>query len=671
MMLTCHTAKAVDGWPANYGGVMLQAFYWDSYNDSKWTNLTANAQNIAQCFDLLWIPQSGNTGGKSMGYDALYWFPGGSHYSSSFGSEAQLRTMIQTFKGLNVKTIGDVVINHRKSSSGWFGFPSETYNNITYSMSSKDVCKNDDGGKAKTEADKIGVQLGANDTGEDWDGMRDLDHTATNVQNTVKAYLKMLLNDLGYAGFRYDMVKGYSGGYTSMYNHDSNPEFSVGEYWDGTGKIREWIDATKWDDMPQSGAFDFQFKYVVGNALNNGNWGGLMGNNGDNWGVVNWPLISNMYASGGYRRWAITFVENHDTEVRPDGSSNGPLKKDTLAANAFMLAMPGTPCVFYKHWLAYKSQITHMSQMRKMAGIHNMSTYSVLKTEQSVCAVEVQGTKAKLVCVVGYGDYTPDLNQYALVASGYHYKYYLEKNFNTVAISLPSGTYTGTTKATLTSLSSDGSYKIVYTLDGNAPTATSNQINSGSSITLPVGEVTLKAGLLKNGSVTGVVTRTYTVKEAAPWAPPSFCTRAAGEMCAFFEAPASWGNVSCWCWDKTYNYTGNTWPGVACTNVGSVSGKKVWKWSFKESDKKSQVSNNSGIIFSDGTEQTADLPFTNGGYYDGSGALLGVVPDPTGINEVSSTPRQSQGIYYNLAGQKVDKNYKGIVIINGKKVVRR
>ena len=22
------------GWPANYGGVMLQGFYWDSYDDS-------------------------------------------------------------------------------------------------------------------------------------------------------------------------------------------------------------------------------------------------------------------------------------------------------------------------------------------------------------------------------------------------------------------------------------------------------------------------------------------------------------------------------------------------------------------------------------------------------------------------------------------------------------
>lgn len=37
--------------------------------------------------------------------------------------------------------------------------------------------------------------------------MRDLDHSSENVQTIVKAYLDMLLNDFGYAGFRYDMVK--------------------------------------------------------------------------------------------------------------------------------------------------------------------------------------------------------------------------------------------------------------------------------------------------------------------------------------------------------------------------------------------------------------------------------------------------------------------------------
>ena len=34
------------GWPANYDGVMLQGFYWDSYADTKWTNLESQADEV-------------------------------------------------------------------------------------------------------------------------------------------------------------------------------------------------------------------------------------------------------------------------------------------------------------------------------------------------------------------------------------------------------------------------------------------------------------------------------------------------------------------------------------------------------------------------------------------------------------------------------------------------
>ena len=158
---------------------------------------------------LVWLPQSANCGGTSMGYDDLYWFPG--HYNSSFGTEAQLRSLISTFKAKGIGTIADVVINHRKNVSSWVDFPKETYKGVTYEMKSTDICANDDGGKTKTWASQNGYSLSTNnDTGEGWDGMRDLDHKSENVQTIVKAYLDFLLNDLGYTGFRYDMVKGYT-----------------------------------------------------------------------------------------------------------------------------------------------------------------------------------------------------------------------------------------------------------------------------------------------------------------------------------------------------------------------------------------------------------------------------------------------------------------------------
>ena len=35
------------GWPADYEGVMLQGFYWDSYRASKWQKLEAQADDLA------------------------------------------------------------------------------------------------------------------------------------------------------------------------------------------------------------------------------------------------------------------------------------------------------------------------------------------------------------------------------------------------------------------------------------------------------------------------------------------------------------------------------------------------------------------------------------------------------------------------------------------------
>ena len=298
-------AAMAQGWPKDYPGVMLQGFFWDSYNDTQWTRLEKQANDFAGTFDLVWIPQSGNCGGTSMGYDDLWWF---NNYESSFGSEAQLRSMINTFKAKGIGTIADVVINHRKNISNWVDFPRETYNGEVYEMTSTDICANDDGGDTKTWATQNGYSLSSNnDTGEGWGGMRDLDHKSENVQRIVKAYLNMLLQDFGYAGFRYDMVKGYAPAYTKMYNEYSNPTFSVGECWDSSNTIRNWIDGTD----KTSAAFDFQFRYTVRNAANNGDWNKLGQQN-----EGNWPLVSKNYEDGSYFQYAVTFVENHDTEKR-------------------------------------------------------------------------------------------------------------------------------------------------------------------------------------------------------------------------------------------------------------------------------------------------------------------------------------------------------------------
>ncbi len=574
------------GWPSQYKGVMLQGFYWDSYDATKWTNLQDQAKELGQYFDLVWLPQSANCGGQSMGYDDLYWF---ADYNSSFGSEAELRSLIKAFKDNGIGTIADVVINHRKNKSNWVDFPKETYNGVTYELTSTDICSDDDGGATKQWADQNGYSLSPNkDTGEGWSGMRDLDHKSENVQTSVKAYLKMLLEDLGYTGFRYDMVKGYSGSYTKLYNDYAQPTYSVGECWDGTNTIRNWIDATE----KTSAAFDFQFRYTVRNAINRNDWTQLGKQN-----EGNWPLVSSSYQNGEYRRWAVTFVENHDTERRSNAAQD-PIVRDTLAANAYLLAMPGTPCVFLTHWMACKKDIKMMINARKAAGIHNESNYANHTNSTGYYGVRVTGDKAQLLAVVGnnVANYTPN-EQWQAIIKGYHYAYYLNRQAETAWIDLPSGQYDGAQTATLTAVSQQEGAKMVYTTDGSTPTAQSAQATTGTTVNIPVGTTVLKVALLTGATVGEVVTREYTVTSFEPH-----------DITAYVNTDeVGWTSVNFWTWggDGTHTPANSSWPGDKVTATVQKDGRNWYVKTYRMNSANDCVN----FVFStnSGSPQTVDV----------------------------------------------------------------
>lgn len=373
------------GWPANYEGVMLQGFYWDSYTDTKWTNLESKADEYSKYFKLIWIPNSGRCapdGNKNMGYMPQYWF---TNHNSSFGTETQLRHMINTYKEKGVGFIADVVINHRNGVTNWADFPTEQWNGQTWHIGPEGICCNDELANASGQV----KPTGAYDTGDNFDGCRDLDHTNANVQNNCKNYCKFLLEDLGYAGFRYDMVKGYGGQYNKIYNQYSRPTYSVGEYWDASyDAVAGWIDATG----KESAAFDFPCKYAINSAFSKNDMTQLV------WkanGVTDQPAGMIHF---GYSQLAVTFVDNHDTYR--DGSKFTD-DAHVPAANAFILMSPGTPCVFLPHYQQHKAAIQALINIRNAAGIHNNSVVNVLKSTSNCYMAEVTGSKGKAVVKIG------------------------------------------------------------------------------------------------------------------------------------------------------------------------------------------------------------------------------------------------------------------------------
>ena len=375
------TGASAVGWPADYQGVMLQGFYWDSYQDSKWTNLESQADELSQYFKLIWIPNSGSCGsGNNMGYMPQYWF---TNHNSSFGTEAQLLSMIQTYKAKGTGFIADVVINHRNGVTNWADFPKEEWNGQTWYIGPDGICCNDELANASGQVKPTGNY----DTGENFDGCRDLDHTNANVQNNCKNYCKALLEKYGYTGFRYDMVKGYGGQYNKIYNQYSKPQFSVGEYWDGQyDAVAAWIEATG----KESAAFDFPGKYAINEAFHSNDMTKLV------WkanGTTDQPAGLIHF---GYSQFAVTFVDNHDT-YRDGSKFNG----NVVAANAFILMSPGTPCVFLPHYKANKQAIQTLINIRNSVGIHNNSAVKVLKSSRDCYMAEVTGKKGKAVVKVG------------------------------------------------------------------------------------------------------------------------------------------------------------------------------------------------------------------------------------------------------------------------------
>lgn len=581
------------GWASDYSGVMLQGFSWDSYNESQWKVLEKQADELKGYINLVWLPQSGKCmeATQVMGYMPYYYF----NQNSSFGSEAELRSLITKFKAAGIGAIADVVINHR-NTDGWFTFPAETYKGVTYQMQSTDICKNDDGGTTATQAATNGVSLSQNnDEGTDFGGCRDIDHKSENVQKVIKAYLKYLKDDLGYTGFRYDMVKGFDGNHVADYNDATGVEYSVGEYWDGNDKIESWINRTN----KKSAAFDFQFRYNVRDAVN-GAANGKVTTSSD-WSKLN--SNDNLMHDANYRRYAVTFVENHDTQYRSETEQNDPLRKDTIAANAYMLAMPGTPCIFQPHWRDYKPELKEMIAARKYAGITNMSNYANKQSKKTLYVNEVTSTKHKLLVAVGNdaAGYAGETG-YTKILSGYHYAYFLSNDAETSWTSMPSGSYEEGFKTTLTAVSQTEGAKLVYTLDGSTPTAKSTTVESGKEISIN-GTCTLKVGLLVNGEVRNIATHQYTIEKFKAY-----------KFMIYVNADAvKWNPLYCYTW-KGAN---SDWPGEKMTETKTIGGK-TWYYKEVSIDNATEVVN---VIFNNGTgtdkPQTVDITgLTSTAYFE-------------------------------------------------------
>ena len=416
--------------PEKCPDVLLQAFYWNSYQDqgygrTKWVdhlngNNGSNAEELGQWFDLIWLPpMSKATGGTGYIPSNL------SSLDSDWGTKKKLEQMIETFRKNGARVVADIVINHGAAWSGWCDFAQLNFGSYgSFKPDGSWICSTDEMNTDSGAGACKGKATGNPDDGydgpddKDYRSARDWDHTQAKVQDMFKAYLKWLRNDIHIDGFRYDYCKGFHNSHVNDYNKAAQAYFSVMEYWDGNlNTLQSRLNDAGWNTL----TFDFAMKYT---AFNNG-------------------IASDNYAAlkgaglpgAGKARYAVTFLDSHDTFQRDggnefcgDGNSMTVCKDKILQCYAYLLSMPGVPCVFWPHWVSFKDPIKAMINARYKTGVHSESAVSD-EAGSNYYKATVTGTNGQIRVLIGPGsgyNQTPD--GFTLASKGVNYGVYYKMN---------------------------------------------------------------------------------------------------------------------------------------------------------------------------------------------------------------------------------------------------
>ena len=413
--------------PAKCPDVMLQAFYWDSNDGSKSTtiygrtrwidhlngNNGSSATEMGQWFDLVWLPQMSKSSG-GLGYHPTDY----SSLESGLGTKKRLRELIDTLHMNGARVVADIVINHADAQEGWCNFKS--YDFGAYGKFTPDgsyICSTDEMNTYAPESACRGYAVGNPDDGygdeANYASSRDWDHTNYEVRDMFKAYLRWMRNVVKVDGFRYDYCKGYHNSHINEYNRAAEAYFSVMEYWDGNvNTLKDRLSDASWNTT----TFDFATKYT---AFNNGiasdYYQGLKG--------AGLPGANKA-------RYAVTFVDSHDSFQRDgnefcgEGNSMTICRDKVLQCNAYMLSMPGVPCVFWPHWVTFKDEIKAMINARYKTGVHSESGVND-ETGNGYYKATIYGTNGEIRLLLGPNsgyDTTP--SGYTLATKGVNYGVY-------------------------------------------------------------------------------------------------------------------------------------------------------------------------------------------------------------------------------------------------------
>jgi alpha-amylase len=322
-------------------GVMMQGFYWDVPAGGTWYNTmkskAAGLANMAGGYgiDAIWFPpvSKADNGGYSMGYDPYDYYDVGQYNQKGstetrFGSQAELKSAIATFKNYGIASMADIVLNHRSGgaseSNPYTG--GSTWTNFTGVASGKNKWTYKAFHPNGTHSADPGVFGGFADLCFSTGG-----GAAGYPYADMKAWMNWLKSttNAGFSQWRFDYVKGIYPWVVKDMKAGTGGVFSVGEYWESNTSTLDW-----WANEANASAFDFALLYTMADICNNSSGGGYLPNLID---------YSKSFAAKNPLR-AVTFCGNHDTD---------PIVRDKMLAYAFSLTYQGYPMIWWKDYFDY------------------------------------------------------------------------------------------------------------------------------------------------------------------------------------------------------------------------------------------------------------------------------------------------------------------------------
>ncbi len=156
-------------------------------------------------------------------------------------------------------------------------------------------------------------------------------------------------------GYRLDDVKGLSTDFLLPFLNSKSlaGKFAVGEYYEGNQVlVNAWIYNPK-GMQGRCSAFDFPLKFVL-NAMCNSP------------GRFNMSDLDHVGLAGTSPEKAVTFVENHDTDLYP----NDRIVYNKILAYAYILTSEGYPCVYYRDYSTDSDCYGLKPEIDKLIWIH-------------------------------------------------------------------------------------------------------------------------------------------------------------------------------------------------------------------------------------------------------------------------------------------------------------